>query len=62
MSDPLYRVLTEKRHASDPPLRCVDFERRLLSHYKWLHNDGECAGILCPYCAWDEYQKEKRNE
>ena len=60
--DAIFKSLVEQATTWLRPLHREDFARWLLRHYRSLHDDGECAGILCPYCAFDEYQtvKEKK--
>jgi hypothetical protein len=33
-----------------PPIPLEAYERRHLCHKLWQHQQGECAGIDCPYC------------
>ncbi len=62
MMDVIFRSLIELEPKWRGSITQADFERWLLFRFRSLHDDGECASILCPYCAFDEYQtvKEKK--
>lgn len=39
------------------PSTIHDFEAIHLRNKRLLHNEGECAGINCPYCEHEKFLK-----